>query len=345
MSQLRIDQLNRSLLEPSKLDFNPVIFSSTKKMIKKVSYCGHAASVYSDDEAAFVIKNVGKLVKHVDSIPFAIRLTGSLDLPRDFCEDNGDLGVGEQLRDLLELDGAENVILVITREVSGCFPPESIQTVKFPVIKDAALSALVLLNTHLQIEADRQATEHAARNKFIQETENTFKTRKEENERRIDALHSQISEKETAVKKYSDMLSAAGAQKIAYEELLQRINEIEREKDSLESYIENFEDKLHNPDSQNIAVGHSVEGKELVLSLDEAKKRYFTIKEELILLRQERKGREPEYNKLQKDIKHFDHLEKSLGGLKVVLLEALKERESIVTDYKQFQAEFFFPSP
>jgi hypothetical protein len=328
MSQSRIDELDKLIREPSKLDFNPIIFSSTKKVVQKVAYLAHAASVYSDEEAASVIKSIGSKVKRVDAIPFAIRVLDDSGQPRQYNEDNGDWGVGDSLAELLELDGAMNTILVVTRVVSGCFPSDSIQTVKFSAIKETALGALTLLSTHIQIEADRKAAEQATRNKFIQDTELSMKSQQEEIDRRIETLHSQISDKESTIKKYSEVAEAFAPQKKSFEDLVEKINGIEKEKDKLEGDIEKAEDHSH-PSAEPAEV-----------SMDEMKKRYFLIKEQLVALRQERKGHEQDYNKIMKDLKHLENLVKSLSSLKVALLEAMKVRDLILADYQHFKSEF-----
>ena len=55
-----------------------------------------------------------------------------------FSEDNGDLGVGGLLSELLLNEGTENMMLLVTRVVKGTFPPEMVNQTKLTDIQSSA---------------------------------------------------------------------------------------------------------------------------------------------------------------------------------------------------------------
>jgi predicted nucleic acid-binding Zn-ribbon protein len=78
----------------------------------------------------------------------------------------------------------------------------------------------------------------------------------------------------------------------------------------------------------------------IVSAVDDMKKRYFSLKEELAALRVERKARESDYNLIQKDLKLTEQYEKLISNLKSSLAEGLRVKDVLSADYRQFKSEF-----
>ena len=121
----------------------PIIVETQDFILKRsVIYRGYAARVESIEESVEVIKMIGKRARYVDVIPFAIRIAEAEDVVKEFHEDNGEWGAGIVLHDMLSRFNCINCMLVVTRKVKGCFPPDSLQSEKALYIKDAAEAAI-----------------------------------------------------------------------------------------------------------------------------------------------------------------------------------------------------------
>ena len=140
---------NNNVLKDLMETFNDtLLFESQDFVLKRtVIYRGYAASISSIDESVSVIKNIGKQGKYIEVIPFAIRLLENGEL-KEFHEDNGEWGAGIMLHEILTKYDAVNCMLVLTRKVKGCFPPDSLQSEKAIYIKEACESALLSLIDH-----------------------------------------------------------------------------------------------------------------------------------------------------------------------------------------------------
>ena len=309
--------------------------------LKKCIYTGHAAEIYTDYDAAEVIKIVGSKVKHVESIPFAIRILSpdaTDNETRSYHEDNGDWGVGEWLGEFLEQNESSNTILIVTRVVKGCFPPESVQSIKYPTVKEAAMSALTQLIVFRKQESDRLAAELAARTAFFQQTRASILDEQQKNLKHIESLATQINERELDISKTVATLTSKKSKRETYEEIVQQISELEVKRDHLEGEIERNEELSHHLNGNkltNASASTAIEG-----AISDLRKRYFTSKEELTAFRVDKKALDEEYKGIMKEVKHFEQVEKSLAGLKDSLFAAADEQRALDEKLRHFLHEF-----
>ena len=94
------------------------IFSGNPMKIKKCTYQAHIATVWSVEHAIQVLDFIGQNKDSEDVLPFAIRLVegGETILIK---EDNGEFGSGDILMDSLSKLEDYNVLVCVTRSISG----------------------------------------------------------------------------------------------------------------------------------------------------------------------------------------------------------------------------------
>ena len=128
-------------------------------MNRSVSYRGHAAAVYSIDQAVEFLDYIGIETGSENYLPFAMSLVDGGGQFVSIAEDNGEFSAGEMLgRALQDLDGF-NALVCVSRYVSGIYVAEAAQPMKFKVMKDAATSALSLLYNDLVKKANETRLE------------------------------------------------------------------------------------------------------------------------------------------------------------------------------------------
>lgn len=327
------------------------VFSSADFRLKKCVYTAYAARVLDQEEAGRVIEQIGRQVKGVDVIPFAIRLVKSFGGDEEmlgeegvieeevFREDNGDFGVGELLSDLLANEGSTNMILVVTRVVKGCYPPEMLNQMKVPVIKEAASSALGALRDQIRSEVENAAREEEERRLTVQRTKDFLKSQLEKNENLIRSINVQIEEKSAQLQEIFSYLTKLEPLKLSYEQLLRDIEVKEAERNSLELAMEQAEDMDTQLES-NRNKEYAADDEQVEKSADSIKERFFKSKEELGKLRVERRKLEPDYKKIFKMSKSGESTESEIKRLKEALTQSLKSREDLAVQTEQFNQQF-----
>ena len=136
------------------------IFSTAAFSVNKsVSYRGHAAAVYSIDQAVEFLDFIGIETGSDNYLPFSMSLVDGNGQYVSIAEDNGEFGGGEMLgRALQDLDGF-NALVCVSRHVAGVYVAEVAQNMKFKVIQDAATGALSLLYNDLVKKANEKELE------------------------------------------------------------------------------------------------------------------------------------------------------------------------------------------
>ena len=127
----------------------PVFSSPEVRLNARVSFTGHATTVYSVEQAIEVLDWIGARVDSEDCLPFAVTLVENGELI-SMSEDNGEFASGELLSESLNgLDGF-NALVCVSRKVSGMYPSDMVQAQKLRCIRAAAVKALELLYDHLR---------------------------------------------------------------------------------------------------------------------------------------------------------------------------------------------------
>lgn len=145
----------------------PVFSSPPVKLNGKVSYVGHATTIYSIEQSIEVLDWIGARVDSEDCLPFAVTLVEDGELV-SIAEDNGEFGSGELLAESLNgLDGF-NALVCVSRKVSGMYPTDMVEAQKLRCIRAAGIKALELLYDHLRpapkdVAETRPAPESPAR--------------------------------------------------------------------------------------------------------------------------------------------------------------------------------------
>ena len=127
------------------------IFSSPEIKVGngKVSFTGHATTIYSVDQAIEVLDWIGAKMDSEDCLAFAATLVENGELI-SIAEDNGEFGAGELLSEALNgLDGF-NALVCVSRKCTGMFPSDMVQAQKLRCIRAAGVTALELLYDHLK---------------------------------------------------------------------------------------------------------------------------------------------------------------------------------------------------
>jgi hypothetical protein len=134
---------------------NRPIFQSPVIQLKRIEYTGHACIVQSFEDALDVVTRISLDCYSAQCAPYAIRLEEE-DGIREIYEDQGEFTAGSTLASCLKsfekkystVNGA-NILLVVTRKVSGFFVGDMIQHQKFNAIKNCGMNALKKLNKHV----------------------------------------------------------------------------------------------------------------------------------------------------------------------------------------------------
>ena len=147
-----------------------------------------------------------------------------------------------------------------------------------------------------------------------------------------------ILEKEELLAKLMETVKNYASIKNEFEKLLNAINELETEKRSLETELElakNVVTSSSQANSRNNPVQSCV-------ALEQMKERFQKVKEELRIMREERKRKENTYKMVQRDSKQCELLEKELQKLKqskVYLLKQQKQQTLQLQKMKKEQAQ------
>ena len=354
------------------------LFCSGEYVLKKCVYNAFAAKVFSELEAKEVIERVGKLVKTIDVCPFAIRLMTTttqeeqqeLEQRRDqgeveakglegkdmedsqmqqkhnylyqkeqlFSEDNGDLGIGGLLCELLASEGTENMILLVTRVVKGTFPPEMINQSKFAVIKEAGLAALRALMEYLDLEMEKALRAEQQRLQLTEEAKNLLDAQITENELTIRDIDKELGKLELEHNKVTSACSQHESTKASFEALLSEIESAADERSKYELEMELAEDL--DTQLQESRIDNYTSKAHNTKSIEAVKSKYFKAKECLNQLRVEKKEREPEYREIMRKFKAVDNVASEIGRLKDAQLKCFERRIELEKERDQFEASF-----
>lgn len=148
-------------------DFDPSsIFSSQPVYLRKqVYYQGHACATYSVEHSNSVIEYIRRRFNSPDCIPYALRLVeGSQVIALN--GDNGEFLSGVILSNALKKLEGYNVLVMVTRHVTGCFVVDMVQNQKRNFIKVAAEKAIEQLKLHLQGQSVNTAPSILPNNSF-----------------------------------------------------------------------------------------------------------------------------------------------------------------------------------
>lgn len=115
---------------------------------KKFCYVGHATTTYSVEQAASIVDYIGQKFDSDHSLPFAVRLVEGGELVL-IAEDNGEFACGEILSSCLKSLEGFNVIVCVSKKVSGLFVTDMVQSQKHKAVKEAATKVLELLRNQL----------------------------------------------------------------------------------------------------------------------------------------------------------------------------------------------------
>lgn len=148
-------------------DFDPSsIFSSPPVYLRKqVYYQGHACATYSVEHSNSVVDFIGKTFNSSDCVPFALRLIEGGQVVA-LSEDNGEFLSGMILSNALKKLEGYNVLVMVTRNVKGCFVVDMVQNQKRNFIKQAAEKAIEMLKLHLQGQSVNTAPSLLPKNSF-----------------------------------------------------------------------------------------------------------------------------------------------------------------------------------
>lgn len=136
--------------DAEKLGFDPknIISGPPVYLRRKVSYQGHAITIYGVEQATTILDYIGNKMDSEEILPFAIRLVESGELIV-MSDDNGEFGSGDILSRCLKKLHGYNVMICVSRNVKGCFVTDILQPQKLHAIKDAADKVINLLQIHL----------------------------------------------------------------------------------------------------------------------------------------------------------------------------------------------------
>lgn len=134
---------------------NRPIFQSSVVKLRKIEYTAHACIVQSYEDAIDVVTRISLDCYSAQCAPYAMRLEDG-DGIREIYEDQGEFTAGSTLASCLKsfekkynsVSGA-NILVVVTRKVSGFFVGDIIQHQKFNAIKTCGMHALKKLNKHV----------------------------------------------------------------------------------------------------------------------------------------------------------------------------------------------------
>jgi hypothetical protein len=136
-------------LTSADFDVNNIISSNPVYVRKQVYYQGHATTTYSIVQATNIIDYICKKYNSEDCAPFAVKIIEGGQII-SVAEDNGEFLCGNILASALKKLEGYNVLVIVTRNVKGCFVTDMIQTQKRNYIKTAAEKAIELLFNHLK---------------------------------------------------------------------------------------------------------------------------------------------------------------------------------------------------
>lgn len=128
------------------LGFDPsnIISSAPIYARKQVYYQAHAATTYSVEQATNIIDYLGRVCDSDDCMPFAMKLIEDGQLMA-VSEDNGEFACGRVLENCLKRVEGFNVLVCVSRKVTGCYVTDIVQGQKLHIVKEAADQALELL--------------------------------------------------------------------------------------------------------------------------------------------------------------------------------------------------------
>ena len=89
-------QHSQKILGRPASDFSQIIHGNPVYIRKKLSYTGHASTVYSVEQALAIVEFIGKNTKSERSLPYAISLVENGQYV-SIIEDNGEFGCGKSI--------------------------------------------------------------------------------------------------------------------------------------------------------------------------------------------------------------------------------------------------------
>ncbi|VDK86532.1 unnamed protein product [Litomosoides sigmodontis] len=116
--------IRTAVSSPPSQQYVPTIISGNSMVDRKSTFQAHVAQVFSKDEVTLVLnklKENNKIARATHNIYAWLteeNVNGRLIKQHD-CEDDGEIGAGAKLLNLLELMKAKNVLVIITRWYGG----------------------------------------------------------------------------------------------------------------------------------------------------------------------------------------------------------------------------------
>jgi hypothetical protein len=123
------------------------VHSGRPVKLRKCTYTGHCAAVWSVEHAIQVLDEIGALTDSEDCLPFAIRLVENGELIQ-IAEDNGEFACGDLLSECLSKLDKYNVLVCVSRKIIDSFVLDMYQRQKYNCIREAASSAVDLIHDH-----------------------------------------------------------------------------------------------------------------------------------------------------------------------------------------------------
>ena len=112
---------------------------------KKFAYIAHATTTYSVEHSATVIDHISEKTG-CPNLPFAIRLIEGNEMI-SIAEDNGEFACGEVLSKCLNKMDGYNVLVCISKKVSGMFVTDMVQCQKHHAVMEGMLLVYYIIPT------------------------------------------------------------------------------------------------------------------------------------------------------------------------------------------------------
>ena len=145
----------------------------------------------------------------------------------------------------------------------------------------------------------------------------------------------QIEEKSMQLQNVSSSLAKLAPIKSSYEKLLQDIESVENERNTLELAMEQAED-LDAQLDVNRNRDYAANDEQIEKKADSIKEQFFKSKERLGQLRAEKRKRESEYKKIIRESKYAESLGVEINELNENLGEALRSQEELFKQSRDF---------
>ena len=135
-----------------------------------------------------------------------------------------------------------------------------------------------------------------------------------------------ILEKEELLSKLMETVRNYANIKNEFEKLLDAINDLEEEKKALEAELERAKKAISAENGSNATSTATSRSTASSIALEQLKERFQKVKDELRLMREERKKKESTYKMVQRGTKQCDSIQKELQKLKQSKVLLLKQQ-------------------